>query len=45
MTAPPWGQCFSGELIDHVAKPDLSTIGGDVDLEVQRPHLIGAGGG
>jgi hypothetical protein len=27
------------------ARPDLPAIGCDVDLEVQRPYLVGAGGG
>ncbi len=30
------GQRLAGELVDHVAEPDLSAIAGDVDLKVQR---------
>jgi hypothetical protein len=39
------GQCLPSELVDHLAKPDLAALGGDVNLEVQRPHLIRTSGG
>src|SRR5690606_3849389 len=34
------GQRLTGELINDVQEPDLPAVDGDVDLEVQRPHLI-----
>ena len=37
----PGRERFTGELIDDVEEPQLSSIGGDVELEVQRPHLVG----
>jgi hypothetical protein len=30
------GEDFAGHPVHHVAKPDLTTIRGDVDLEVQH---------
>jgi hypothetical protein len=39
----PGRQGFPGELVDHVEKPDLPALGGDVALIVQRPHLIRPG--
>lgn len=39
-TRRPGSQRLPRELVDNVQKPDLSAINGDVDLEVQRPHLI-----
>src|SRR5262249_46642596 len=36
----PSSQRFARVLVDDVEKPDLPAVDGDVDLEVQRPHLI-----
>src|SRR5690606_962344 len=36
----PGGQGFAGELVDDIQQPHLPAVDGDVDLEVQRPHLI-----
>jgi hypothetical protein len=34
------GQGFPGVLVDDVEEADLPAVDGDIDLEVQRPHLI-----
>jgi len=34
------GQSFPSELVDDVEKPDLPAVDGDIDLEIQGPHLI-----
>lgn len=36
----PGGQGFPCELVDNVEEPDLSAVDGDIDLEIQGPHLI-----
>ncbi len=41
----PVRQGLPGELIDHVENLDDPPGGGDVELEVQRPHVVRAGGG
>ncbi len=33
-------QSLAGELVHDIEKPDLASVGGDIDLEIQRPHPI-----
>lgn len=34
------GEGFPGELVDDVGEPHLPAVDGEVELEIQRPHLI-----
>ena len=36
------GQGFSGELVDDVEQLDAPQAGDLVELEIQRPHVVGA---
>ena len=38
------GEGLAGELVDHVQDLDHSPGGGDVELVVQRPHVVGMAG-
>ena len=38
------GEGFAGVLVDDVEQLQSSAVGGLVELEVQRPYLVGVGG-